>query len=162
MNQTQPMPRRSWERGTVQPGGTVPINISGQSGQWRIPVPAGAVRAELLCQGLWGWLQGDGDPALALRGLSGMLAESNGGRLEGIEARMWGAPGDWRKWHAGDQWGRVRLQTGCPSPGLKQLSTGFLRTELGMRKESRTASQADLGLTPTLGTICIRCSINLC
>lgn len=86
MNQTQPMPRRSWEGGTVQPGGTVPINISGQSGQWRIPVPAGAVRAELLCQGLWGWLQGDGDPALALRGLSGMLAESNGGRLEGIEA----------------------------------------------------------------------------
>lgn len=80
MNQTQPMPRRSWEGGTVQPGGTVPINISGQSGQWRIPVPAGAVRAELLCQGLWGWLQGDGDPALALRGLSGMLAESSGGR----------------------------------------------------------------------------------
>lgn len=40
-----------------------------------------------------------------------MLAESNGGRLEGIEARMWGAPGDWRKWHAGNQWGRVRLQT---------------------------------------------------
>lgn len=124
MNQTQPMPRRSWEGGTVQPGGTVPINISGQSGQWRIPVPAGAVRAELLCQGLWGWLQGDGDPALALRGLSGMLAESNGGRLEGIEARMWGAPGDWCKWHAGDQWGRVRLQTGAAH--LQALNSSVL------------------------------------
>lgn len=42
MNQTQCLPRQSREGGMAQRGGAMPVNNSGQGGQWSIPMPANA------------------------------------------------------------------------------------------------------------------------
>lgn len=88
-----------------------------------------------------------------------MLADRSGEGLgvhEGMEAGMWGAPGDWHKRYPGDQWERMTLQTGVAHLQASNISGDVLtfsgKAELGMQKENRTGSRIDLGWTPVLRT----------
>lgn len=65
MSQTQSLPRQSWEGGTRQHEGATCINNSGCGGQWSIPMPAECHERRGASGRVMGWLQEDGDPAVA-------------------------------------------------------------------------------------------------